>query len=376
MLSKKQILFNHLKNIPGWSTKRKIVVFSVDDYGNIRLASKAARGNLIRAGLDMDSNRFNQFDALETAEDLSFLFEVLSSVKDKNQRSAVFTPFALPANIDFERMEKEGYKTYHYQLLPDTLNTLSGHEGTWSMWQEGIREKIFLPQYHGREHVNIKLLMEWTVARNPKVLACLRERSWAGLELSPYPTLNYVSAFSFDQYRENENLALITQDGLKVFEKVFQYKATQFISPGSSAHSILEKTLFKGGIRFIDSQFLKKEHQGDGKYNYKLNVLGGKSPHGPIYQIRNSVFEPLLNKNNDWVDQTLSEIEIAFRCRKPANISSHRVNFCGHIDPSVRSHGLKELQRLLTSIVRKWPDVEFMASNELGELILESNKQK
>ncbi|MCF6359276.1 MAG: hypothetical protein L3J29_00755 [Cyclobacteriaceae bacterium] len=376
MLSKKQILFNYLKNIPGWSTKRKIVVFSVDDYGNIRLASKVARENLIRVGLNMDSNRFDRFDALETAEDLSLLFEVLTSVKDKNQRSAVFTPFALSANIDFERMEKEGYRNYYYQLLPDTLNQLPGYEGTWSMWQEGIREKIFLPQYHGREHVNIKLLMEWTASKNSKVLACLKERSWTGLEFSPYPTLDYVSAFSFDQFQENKKLALIAEDGLKIFKKNFQYKATQFISPGGSAHSILEKTLSEGGIRFIDSQLLKKEHQGDGKYSYKLNVLGGKSPYDAIYQIRNSVFEPLLNKNNDWVDQTLSEIEIAFHCRKPAIISSHRVNFCGHIDSSVRSHGLKELQRLLFAIVNKWPEVEFMASNELGELMLEPDKQK
>jgi len=40
----KQAILNNLKNIWGWRTSRKIVVFSVDDYGNVRLDSRQARG--------------------------------------------------------------------------------------------------------------------------------------------------------------------------------------------------------------------------------------------------------------------------------------------------------------------------------------------
>jgi len=47
----KQTILNHLKNIPGWKTKRKLIVFSVDDYGNVRLDSKKARDNMDKAGL-------------------------------------------------------------------------------------------------------------------------------------------------------------------------------------------------------------------------------------------------------------------------------------------------------------------------------------
>jgi hypothetical protein len=39
----KQNLILNLKNLVGWRTKRKIVVISVDDYGNVRLDSKKAR---------------------------------------------------------------------------------------------------------------------------------------------------------------------------------------------------------------------------------------------------------------------------------------------------------------------------------------------
>jgi|GEM_PF-6332554 len=42
----KSIITNYIKNIPGWKSNRKLLVFAVDDYGNIRLSSKAAREKL------------------------------------------------------------------------------------------------------------------------------------------------------------------------------------------------------------------------------------------------------------------------------------------------------------------------------------------
>ena len=62
-------------------------------------------------------------------------------------------------------------------------------------------------------------------------------------------------------------------------------------------------------------------------------------------------------------------MEIAFRYNNPAIISGHRVNFSGHIEPSIREFGIGELNKLLNRIVKRWPEVEFMSSVQLGELI-------
>src|SRR5699024_3705692 len=112
------------KNLIGWKTNRKIVVFSVDDYGNVRLDSKAARRKLDQAELPALS-RFDALDTMETLQDLEALFEVLTSAKDKNGRPAIFTPFAMPCNIDFEKMAEEGFQKYHYELLPETFRKLA-----------------------------------------------------------------------------------------------------------------------------------------------------------------------------------------------------------------------------------------------------------
>ena len=115
----KQFFLNNIKNIYGWKTSRKIVVISVDDYGNVRLDSTKARENMDKAGLKIFSH-FDAYDALETRRDLEMLYEVLLSVKDKNGNNAVFTPFALPCNIDFEKMRESNYKNYFHETLPTT----------------------------------------------------------------------------------------------------------------------------------------------------------------------------------------------------------------------------------------------------------------
>lgn len=368
LLNRQRFLL-HLKNSFGWTTNRKIVVFSVDDYGNVRLASKSARERLISKGLRLDRNRFDQFDSLDTASDLSALFEVLSSVKDSNGKHAVFSPFALPANIDFEKMEEEGYQCFYYEELPATLNRLPEYQGTWDLWNEGMSQGIFIPQFHGREHVNLKFLNHFLKEKHPLVIASLQEKSWAGLDFSPFPSIDYVSAFSFVSNDDLPQLENIIIDGLKVFERVFGFRAKQFNAPGTPANSFLEEILYKNGISILDTSFLTKEHKSNGKYKRKIRFQGQRNRFNQVYQMRNSVFEPTQRDSDAWINRTMYEIETAFSWRKPAVISSHRVNFCGHIDERNRAQGLSKLKELLNAIVNKWPDVEFMSSSDLGTLM-------
>jgi hypothetical protein len=78
---------------------------------------------------------------------------------------------------------------------------------------------------------------------------------------------------------------------------------------------------------------------------------------------------------NNWIESCINDIEIAFRWKKPAIVSSHRVNYIGHLSKDNREMGLSQLTDLLGAILKKWPDVEFMSSEQLGETI-ELTKQK
>ena len=56
---------------------------------------------------------------------------------------------------------------------------------------------------------------------------------------------------------------------------------------------------------------------------------------------------------------------------KPAIISSHRLNYVGFIDEKNRDSTLKLLDEILKRVLKKWPEVEFFNSADLGKIIFD-----
>ncbi|MBK8502212.1 MAG: hypothetical protein IPL46_08395 [Saprospiraceae bacterium] len=359
------MLRDHIKNIPGWRSNRKIVVFAVDDYGNVRVDSKAARERMNKAGLEIKS-RFDAFDSLENEEDLSVLFETLSSVKDMDGRHPIFTALTVVANIDFESQRNS--QSYKYELLPDTFTKL-GYDKAWHLWQQGIQNGLLYPQFHGREHLNIKVLESNLSNSEYSTRIALANRSYTSIRNEFFPKLSYTAAFALDDLSEIDRQHQIIESGLDYFQQIFGFRSETFNPPGGREHSDLHSTLYKFGIKYIETPFIKNEHQGNDRYRRMINYTGKKNDQGQTFLVRNCLFEPGSDNSIDWVAYCLKQMEVAFRWGKPAIISSHRVNFCGNIDPNNRKVGLLALKALLAEIVTRWPEVEFKTTNELGNLV-------
>lgn len=371
-MSLKQTVLNHVKNISGWRTKRKLVVISVDDYGNVRLDSKEARERMDKAGLKIHS-RFDAFDTLETREDLEALYEVLTSVKDKNGRHAVFTPFALPCNINFEAMATEGYERYIYELLPQTYEKLSAihpeaYIGAWDLWQLGIQEGLMAPQFHGREHFNLHYFEQLLRKKNPLLLESLKNRSLVALPESTFSSVGWTAAFSFWSHEELPLHQIILEEGTNAFKEVYGYAPSVFTPPAQQFHPSHYPLLKSLNFLGIDRPLFYQQHLGEGRYQRKFEYMHYDANLSMTKIVRNVVFEP-TEPNTDHVGKALSQIEAAFRLRKPAIISSHRVNYAGFVDPAYRTLGLEHLRVLLNQIVKKWPDVEFISVAELVDQI-------
>jgi len=325
-----------------------------------------------KAGLKVHS-RFDLFDTLETREDLEALYEVLSSIKDKNNREAIFTPFALPCNIDFERMKQEGYEQYRYELLPETYKKLAAkdtqaYHNTWELWKEGMDKGLMSPQFHGREHFNLKIFEEKLANKDKEVMTALENRSYTSISNSNNSDVKYTAAFAFREFSENIKLSKIIQDGLYRFEEVFGRKSQCFMAPTANISPVHNDLLIENGIKSIDTYAYKKHQYSDGVAKRELRWLGKKMDGlDAIYCVRNCVFEPLDNTNA--LGNCKRMISAAFLMKKPAIISSHRVNFSGYIDPKRRNTTLKKLKDLLLWIVIRYPDVEFISMNELQEII-------
>ena len=375
-MNMKQTIANHIKNVPGWRTNRKLVIFSVDDYGNVRLDSKNAYDNLNKANIPFES-RFDRLDTIETLEDLEALYEVLTSVKDKNRNSAIFTPYSLSCNIDFEAMAANDYSEYVFELLPKTYEKLvakdpKAYEGTWNLWQEGIEKGLMKPQFHGREHFNLYVFNDLLNKRSAGLLKVLKQNSYVSIPEHTNYKPGWTAAYSFDDKKETEGFLANVADGLKRFKEVYGYESKVFTPPAQQFPLHLEPELTALGLQYIDRPRSLNRHLGNGKYQKEKHKLGGGSDMTEL--VRNVVFEPTHNRGFNWVDFTFKQVEAAFLWNKPANISSHRVNFCGYIDEENRKIGLTALKELLVKIVKRWPEVEFISADELGDMITNNKK--
>lgn len=375
-MSIKNKIFRNLSNIPGWVTRRKIVVIESDDWGSIRMPSKAVFESLVRKGLPVearDSGPYNLFDTLANEDDMHSLFNVLSSVYDKNGNPAVFTAFSVVANPDFDKIRAGGFEKYYYEPFTDTLKRYYTDDSVFDIWKEGIKQGIFIPQFHGREHLNVS---EWMRAlkRGDRETHLAFEHGMWGFPNKPYngSSVSYQAAFDYYDPKDVAAHDMIISDGLDLFESIFGYRATFFVPPNGFLHDSLYKTAAEKGVKYLFASRFHTTPAGYGKVKRSIHYIGQKNKYGQRFIIRNCFFEPCM-KGRDWVNSCLNDIDIAFRWKKPAIISSHRVNYIGALDPGNRENGLSQLMQLLKEVVSRWPDVEFMTSAELGDLIQKSN---
>lgn len=374
-------MINTARYLPGWQTRRKILVFESDDWGSIRMPSKKTYELLLKKGIPVDKDRYNKFDTLASEEDLSNLYEVLCSVKDSTGSYAKITPLSLVANPNFSRISESGFQEYYYEELPETLKRYGKpYEKSFSLWLEGIEKGIFVPQFHGREHLNVFSWLQSLRAGSPETLLAFEHQTF-GLPADSFLKRKnlFMSAFEFDSEEEFRQMPEIISDGTKIFEKLFGYKPMAFMAPCGIWSRKLEPSLRDAGVRIIQSgpaQYEPFFGAPPNRYKKPIRYTGKKNELNQMFTVRNCKFETSSFEEKDWVASCLTDIRIAFSWRKPAIISTHRVNFIGGLVPENRDKGLGGLKKLLQEIVKGWPDVEFMTSAELGETIIaEKGKQ-
>lgn len=367
-------LLSNINSIPGFHTSRHIVVIESDDWGSIRMPSQKIRDSLKRRGLLIDNCKFSTYDALASSQDLENLFEVLSSVKDKNENTAILTADSVVANPDFDKIKESGYQKYYWESFNETLKRYpQSHQKSFELWKEGINSKIFIPQLHGREHLNVIRWMK-ALQNNDEITRLAFDQRHFGLSKLITDKLNvrYMDAFgNITEMSETVETEII-REATSLFEQLFGYKSKSFIAPCYIWRKSLEKTLSYCGVEYLQGLTLQQlpVNENPPKVKTKYHYLGQRNEYGQTYLIRNAFFEPYKDNSTDkWVNECLNRIKIAFRWHKPAVISSHRINYIGTIDTRFRDRNLYMLKQLLNKIVKLWPDVEFMSSDQLGDFI-------
>ena len=371
MLTRKE-----LYNMIGWRIKRHLVVIESDDWGSIRMPSREVYEEFLRRGIRVDNDAYCRYDALATKEDLTDLFEVLQSVKDKNGNHPVITANCVVANPVFSKIKESNFTEYYYEPVIDTLANSIAHQGAFEMWQEGLAAGLFYPQLHGREHLSVKKWLKILQEGHPSTRTAFELGTW-GLTAQVDPTIDryYMSAFDSSKDEDIAEYNNIIDDAANLFESIFGYKSKSFIATTYEWSPKIEPALIRNGVEYVQGAISQKipQENNDPKYVYR-GFQGTRTRNGLIRLFRNCFFEPSTKPGYDFVSDCLNRIDIAFRHGKAANICAHRLNFIGSIHSSNTDTNLPQLKKLLSEIVKRWPDVEFITSEQLGDIIVSENK--
>lgn len=361
-----------LNQYRGWKTNEKIVVFESDDWGAIRTTSNQALEELRKIEVDVDKCHYMLNDSIESKDDLEQLFSVLKKYRGKDGNHPVITFNTLVANPNFNEIRKDNFFKYHYNPFFECYEKDDAKE-IMETWQYGIKEGIIYPQFHGREHVNIgRWLTDLQNGRKDTLVAFNYGMFGISGHILKEKRGSYLAVFD-EVASDMEFIDKYLQEGLKIFRTTFGFSPKTFIAPNYVWGKYIEQQSFKSGIISMQGSSTQILPTNKGlKQGVVKNYIGKTSECGIGYLIRNVVFEPASDLNKDWVKSSLKQMELAFNQKRPVIIDTHRVNFMGTLNPNNRAFNLNLLDSLIREMLKKWPEIKFMHSEKLAELIYEN----
>ena len=360
-------LIKKLANLPAKKTDRKLIVLLSDDWGSVRIKSVEDQKQLIKKGYSIN-NRFDQFDTLESNADMEGLFEVLLKYNDHKGNHPVITAVANVGNPDFDRIRGSNFQNFYFETVEQTYQRYPDSDKVLELVRQGIKQNIFVPQSHGREHVQAnwwlqELQNEESFAR--KVFD--NEFFFLGPQFLTNPKRGRGIGASFDVWdqKDVDLTTEIAQSSLSIFNDLYGYHSKVFTPPAMFYNTDLEITLVEEGIEWLDvCRFFKVPLVGGGE-RHQFNYLGRKKKSGLKILVRNCVFESNMSENDNGVAKCMHDIAQAFEAKQPALISNHRASFVGGIDSGNRERGLRAIDMLFKDILKKWPDAEFITGNSI-----------
>lgn len=360
-----------LKNFLGQSFNRKILAIFVDDFGSIRVKNKAANDRILKSGIP---DNIYLRDTLASEQDLTAIFETLRKIKDTNNRPACFTPFAIMANPDFDKIKNSGFLKYYREPFIDTLQRYGkGYEHAFDLWKEGMSDNLFVPSFHGTEHLKVKKWLKALQDGHKSTLLAFENESICIPAFNGETKIDdLVKACDIDERSDLKYIIKSIEEGTNLFRTILKQEPILF-TPGAATYSpLMEKDLYRCGIKYLDIPRRAIQPLGDNQFVKPFHYLGQKNKIGIHYIVRNCAFEPVRDADKA-IATCFDQIASAFMMRKPAIISTHRLNYIGHFDENNRTENLKRLKILLENVKKKWPNVEFLSGKELCYMYNKNN---
>jgi hypothetical protein len=231
---------------------------------------------------------------------------------------------------------------------------------------EGADSGVLALQLHGMEHYWLPALQ--AAARRDAAVARWLDSGTRTEALPSHLQTRWADASSLPSVPlAPGDITTATEQELSTFAEVFGRRATVAVPPTFVWDERVERAWASGGIRCIVTpgrRYVGRDEAGDLIADKGPIHNGERGAGGVVYLVRDCYFEPALGHD---ANRGLAALAEKTRARQPALLEMHRFNLTG--DPAVAEKAVSELDRLLATAVRDYPDLRFLTTAELAEKI-------
>ena len=164
---------------------------------------------------------------------------------------------------------------------------------------------LFVPQLHGREHVNVYHWLSSLRAGRADFIEAFK-RNMFSIDFKSAQALNYTN-FESKFYLRN-----IIRESSAIFKSLFGHKSESFIAPNYTWDDDIEEDLKQEGINFLQGSKKQNKPQINKGSKSVWHYTGQKNKLGQTYLVRNCLFEPSISPELDYVSICLKHIENSF----------------------------------------------------------------
>jgi len=302
------------------------------------------------------------------ADRLQRLSDVLSSYKDSLGRPAVLTADMVLSVPDLKQTITAPDQPLKRNMLNRDFPKL--HQA----FLKAMKEGVFVPQLHGLEHLYGEGLQRLAENNDERVQEAIKTDHWWDWESLDSPLQShYVDGTSLPtRPHVPAKQQVIVDMATKLFEQCFGFPTASTVAPCYLWVDDTETAWAEKKIRIIQTAGYRcPGRRKDGSYiqDRKEIRIGDRNELGQIYLVRNAMYEPVDGRReNDCIQQ----IEQVCKQGSPATISTHRYNYTRTEYECEMS--LAGLKKILHHCTRKYPDLRFVSSPELGQWFLEHGK--
>lgn len=358
----------YIQYVKGLHLNSPFIIIESDDWGSIRIPDVKTYESLKKRKIDVFSNPFNRMDTLENGEDLNAIYEVLHNVYKDTGKKVCITANTVVANPLFNKIESDNFNDYHFENFLDTYKSY-GYNKSWDEFQKLYKAGFFMPQFHAREHVNVMRWLRLLRANNHDFRVAFDCQVFSiDFKNADGKRENLLPAYWYQNEGDRIFIEESIQEGLQMFNNIFGFPSTTTIAPVGIWDYSQEKVFASCGINSLQSFIIQKIPDNE-KLQVKYRYFGQINENKLRIFPRNVFFEPSTDNSIDWVAKAFNQIERAFLFKRPAVISTHRINYVGGLDPGSRDENLKNLNKLIRKVISVWPEVRFISSDKIMDII-------